>query len=311
MGTAADFMNSFFGANPHAKSGELSIEELNKLVGEYQRKINSNPLDDFDGLSPEQMNPLLYAPFTPEAILQFRKDIDAHVNKAPFFKLSELLLHEIKQAGQLKLTVNGNLPVRICELLCSQNLIHWPYMKFVKRIREEEIPYLWPLKQYLLDQGLVKKRNNALSLTKNGKNLLEGPQDIRFIQIFNYLTCRFHWGNFYHLQDEGKYGQFGWAYSLVLLSKYGARPQKSEFYSLKLIRAFEKELWDAQQQGKEDKVIQEYHQAYEVRFFECFADWFGLINIERTRDHSISYFDQLSITKSELFDQLFELKNKK
>jgi hypothetical protein len=70
-------------------------------------------------------------------------------------------------------------------------------------------------------------------------------------------------------------------------------------------------LWDAQQQGKEGKVIQEYHHAYEVRFFECFADWFGLVNIERNRDHSISYFDQLSITKSELFDQLFEVKNKK
>ena len=308
MDTAADFMDSFFAANPHAKRGELSMEELNKLVAEHQRKINSDPLDDFDGLSPEQMNLLLYAPFTPEAILQFRKDIDVHVNKAPFFKLSELLLHEIKQAGQLKLTANGNLPVRICELLCSQNLIHWRYMQFVKRIREEEIPYLWPLKQYLIDQGLVKKRNNALSLTKNGEKLLEGPQDIRFIQIFNYLTYRFHWGNFYHLQDEGKCGQFGWAYSLVLLSKYGAKPQKSEFYSLKLIRAFEEELWDAHQKGKEGEVIHEYHHAYEVRFFECFADWFGLVNIERNKDYSISYFDQLSITKSELFDQLFEVK---
>lgn len=236
MGTANDFMNSFFAAYPHAKSGELSMEELNRLLGEYQRKKNSSPLDDFDGLSPEQMNPLLYAPFTAEAILQFRKDIDAYVSKVPFFKLSELLLHEIKKTVHLKLTVNGSLPVRICELLCSQNLIHWPYMKFVKRIR---------------------------------------------------------------------------AYSLVLLSKYGNKPQKSEFYSLKLMRAFEKELWEAHQQGKADKALQTYHYAYETRFFECFADWFGLINIERKRDHSISYIDQLSITKSELFDQLFELKNKK
>lgn len=292
MGTADDFMNSFF------------------AIGEYQIKINSSPLDDFDGLSPEQMTSLLYTPFAPGAMLQFRKGMDAYVSKAPFFKLSELLLHEIKQAGNLKLTVNGNLPVRICELLCKQNLIYWPYMKFVKRIREEEIPYLWPLKQYLLDQGIVKKRNNALSLTKNGEKLLEGSQDIRFIQIFNYLASRFHWGNFYRLEDEGKCGQLGWAYSLVLLSKYGGKSQKSEFYSLKLIRAFEKDLWAAQQKGEEGKGTKDYHHAYEVRFFECFADWFGLVNIERTRDHGISYFDQLTITKSELFDQLFELKNK-
>src|SRR5690606_30024402 len=143
MDIANNFMNSFFSAYPHAKSGKLSMEELNRLIGEYQRKINSSPLEDFDGLNPEQMTSLLYTPFAPGTILQFRKDMDAHVIKSPFFKLSELLLHEIKQAGNLKLSLNGNLPVRICEFLCSQNLIYWPYMKFVKRIREDEIPYQW------------------------------------------------------------------------------------------------------------------------------------------------------------------------
>ena len=310
MGSAKEFMNSFFASNPDARSGKLSMDELNRLLGEHQLKMNSHPLDDFDGLSPKQMNVLLYTPFTPGDLLQFRKGMDAHVQKSPFFKLSEILLQEIKQARSLKLTVNGNLPVRICELLCNQNLIYWPYMKFVKRVREGEIPYLWPLKQYLLDEGIVKKRNNALSLTKNGEKLMQEPAAVRFIQVFNYLATRFHWANFYRLQDDGKCGQLGWAYSLVLLSKYGDKPNKSEFYSTKLIRAFEKELWDAYQKGKEIKAIEDYHHAYGSRFFEFFADWFGLINIERKTDQSISYFDQLTITKSALFDQLFEVKNK-
>ena len=128
-------MNSFFASNPDARSGKLSMDELNRLMGEHQLKMNSHPLDDFDGLSPKQMNALLYTPFTRGDLLQFRKGMDAHVQKSPFFKLSEILLHEIKQARSLKLTVNGNLPVRICELLCNQNLIYWPYMKFVKRVR--------------------------------------------------------------------------------------------------------------------------------------------------------------------------------
>ena len=156
MGTANDFMNSFFTAYPLAQSGKLSMEELNRLMAEYQHKMNNTPLEDFDGLSPEQMTVLIHAPFVQGDILQFRNGMDAHVDKAPFFKLSEILLDEIKRAGSLKLTVNGNLPVRICELLCNQNLIYWKYMKYVKRIMEEEIPYLWPLKQYLLDEGIVK-----------------------------------------------------------------------------------------------------------------------------------------------------------
>ena len=308
MGIADDFMSAFFVAYPEAQSGKLGLEELNKLMAQYQQSMNSHPLDDFDGLSPEQMTVLLHTPFAPADILQFRKGMDAHVNRSPFFKLSELLLQEIRQAGNLKLTVNGNLPVLICERLCNQNLIHWPYMKHVKRIREQEIPYLWPLKQYLLDEGILKKRNNALSLTKNGEKLLEGPQGIRFIRMFNYMAKGFHWGNFYSLPDDGKCGQLGWAYSLVLLSKYGDRPRKSEFYSLKLMRAFEKECWDAHQKGKEVKAIDDYHHAYQSRFFEGFADWFGLIRIERETDPSIAYFDQLTIKKSALFDQLFEVK---
>ncbi len=307
MGTADDFLDSFFAAYPHIQNGTLNIEELNILIYEYQQKINNSPLDNFDGLSPEQMNVLLYAPFGPDNILQFRKNIDSHINKSPLFKLSEILLNEIHHAGSLKLTLNGNLPIRICELLCSQNLINWQYMQFVKRIREEEIPYLWPLKQYLLDEGMVKKRNNALSLTKNGKKLLKESIFVRFIQIFTYFGTRFHWNNFYELQDDGKCGQMGWTYSLVLLAKYGNSPRKSDFYSLKLIQAFERHLWDAHQKVKEDKAIEDYHRAYNIRFFECFANWFGLVNIERTSDQSISYFDRPPITKSKLFDQLFEL----
>ncbi|WP_432712662.1 hypothetical protein [Pedobacter sp.] len=308
MGIADDIMNSFFAANPLLRSGELSIEELNRLIGEYQQKINSNPIDEFDGLNPEQMEGLLYKPFAPGVILQFREGMESHINKCPFFKLSELLLQEIKEAGKLKLTIRGNLPVRICELLYNQNLIHWPYMELVKRILEEDVPYLWPLKEYLLVEGIVKKRHNILSFTKNGEKLLQEPESNRFIKIFNFMANRFHWCNFYELYDDGRYGQLGWAYSLVLLSKYGDKPQKSEFYSLKLMQAFEKELWDAHQKGNHDKALQAYHRAYEFRFFENFANWFGLVNIERNRDYDISFSDQLTITKSELFDQLFEVK---
>jgi hypothetical protein len=308
MGAADDFLNSFFAAYPQAKSGKLSMEELNKLMAEYQHTMNSAPLDDFDGLSPEQMNGLLYAPLNPGNVLQFRKGMNDQLDKVPLFKLLEILLNEIQKAGKLKLTVTGNLPVRVCELLCNQNLIYWKYMKYVKRIREEEIPYLWPLKQFLLDEGIVKKRNNALSFTKNGEILMAGAKAVRFIQLFSYFAGRFHWGNFYRREDNGQCGQLGWAYSLTLLSKYGDTPRNSEFYSLKLMRAFEKELWSAYRKHKDEEAIEDYHRAYAYRFFECFADRFGLVNIARNRDEK-TFFDRLTITKSALFDQLFEVKN--
>jgi len=307
MGIADDFMSSFFEQYPQAQSGKLSMEELNSLLAEYQQKINSKPLADFDGLSPEQMTALLYAPLAPGALLRLSKGIDDYVDQVPIFKLSELLLTEIKNAGTLKLTTKGNLPVHVCKLLYNQELIKWEYMEFNKKIQEEEIPYLWPLKQCLLDEGIVKKRNNTLSLTKYGEKLMEGPKAARFIKLLTYFTGRFHWGNFYGLEDGGKCGNLGWAYSLVLLAKYGSKSNTAGFYSLKWIRAFEKELWDAQQKDNTTKACDSHHRAYQVRFFDCFANWFGVVSIEYTRDYRLPLSHRMKITKSALFDHLFEV----
>ncbi|GAC1532484.1 MAG: hypothetical protein NVS3B15_12680 [Sediminibacterium sp.] len=179
-------------------------------------------------------------------------------------------------------------------------------MEYMKRVREEEIPYLGPLKHYLLSQGTIKKRDNALSLTEKGAEFLKETRAARFISLFLFFAGRFHWGNFYGLQDDGKCGQLGWAFSLVLLSKYGDKARESEFYSLKLMQAFEKELWDSRGvRGQEENVLT-YHRAYAVRFFDCFANWFGLVNMERKKNLRISFFHQLVVRKSELFDQLFE-----
>lgn len=306
---ANDFINSFLSAYPEAREGRLSIAELNSLMAEFQQKMNNSPLDHFDGLSADQMEVLLYAPLNTESSLKLKADAPFH--KVPFLKLSDMLIAEIQKAGSLKLTVNGNLPIRICEMLCDQNLIYWPYRHLVKRVREEEVPYLWPLKEYLLNEGIIKKRHNALTLTKNGEKLLKEPPAARFRSMLNYLVSRFHWGNFYPVDEEGRYGQLGWAYSLLLLARYGDTPRKSDFYSHKLIEAFEPDIWDEYREFKESKAVVLFQRSYEVRFFENFASWFGLVDIALERDYSISYRDQLTVTKSELFDQLFEAEGKR
>jgi hypothetical protein len=307
MRTADEVLASFLAANSQAADGKLSFEELNELMNEHQQKLNNKPLSDFDGLTPEEMTGLLYSPMATGTLLQFREGIETVVGNSPFFKLSELLLNEVVQAGSLKLTMTGSLPVRVCEMLCSQNLINWPYRKYVKKIREEVVPYLWPLQQYLLDEGMVKKRNNTLSLTKNGERLLKESPEVRFRMIFNYLANQFHWCNFYELADDGAYGKMGWAYSLLLLAKYGDSPRESNFYSLKVMQAFETHLWEAHKEGLELKDIDIFNHAYSVRFFENFAEWFGLVNIERKTDPIITYRSQLIITRSKIFDQLFEV----
>jgi hypothetical protein len=303
-----DFMRSFLENNPRAKAGQLTIDELNGLMAEHLEKQNNMRRDDFDGISASQMHILLNFPLEDICILQYAANIGQHLDRIPLFKLSELLLNTVRDAGNLKLTVTGNLPVKVCQLLFDQQLIRWQYMEYVGRIREDEILFLGLLKEYLLDQRIVKKRRNALSLTKSGEKLMQSAAFVRFHNLLYFFTGRLHWGNFYRIDDDGKSGQLGWAYSLLLLSRYGDQPRESHFYSLKLMQAFEPDLYKKRSNKEYAEDIQRYHIAFDVRFFEHFADWFGLVDIDRRKNPQISFHDQLIIRKSELFDLLFREK---
>jgi hypothetical protein len=257
MGVADDFLNGFFKQHPDAQSGKLSMEELNTLLAAYQQQMNDKPFEDFDGLSPTQMQILLDSPFASDSPFQLRKGWEKEVSQMPIFKLAEMLIEEIQAAGTLKLTATGNLPVRVCTLLCKQNLMGYEYLLSSDRIREDEVTYLWPLKQYVLDTGIVKKRNNTLSLTKQGE-------------------------------------------------KFRGRSTPSVFYSTKLIQAFENRLWNAAEQNAE--AVFDYHYAYASRFFKSFGKWFGLVEIEETKDYTQPMPLRLNVKKSALFDRLFQVR---
>ncbi|RZK20486.1 MAG: hypothetical protein EOO86_04145 [Pedobacter sp.] len=307
MGIAQDFLDSFFAAYPDANNGKLSLEELNLLMAAHQKEINDRGIVEFDGLSPSQMNLVLNRPLSEGCVITFRKNMEAVVEQSPFFKLSQILLEQIDQSGNLKLTPIGNLPVKICELLCKDNLIYWQYMKYVKKIQEDNVPYLSAVKFALIESGLVKRRNNSLSLTTKGLKRLKGAKQELFIHILSYFTGKLHWGNLYNTEYNSKCGKFGWAYSLFLLSKYGSEERESEFYSDKLMQAFHGVFWDTDQKNISDEETRDFNFAYENRFFECFACWFGLAELDYKRKPE-GFGEILYVKKTSLFDLLFEVK---
>lgn len=171
------------------------------------------------------------------------------------------------------------------------------------RVMEDEIPYIWPLKQFLLNQGLIKKRNNSLSVTKRGKKAIAEPKFLLFFELFIYMTERFHWANFYRVDDDGQVGQLGWAYSLLQLFRHGSVSRDSSFYSEKWIKAFghipsndpyAREGWE--------------HYAFRVRFFENFAEWFGLVELTK-ESVPVRFRDDLLVKRSNLLTYLFEIKD--
>ncbi|SEL40711.1 hypothetical protein [Parapedobacter koreensis] len=310
MGIANEIWEGFIKQYPQVKSGRLSLDEINRLMAKYMLQRNNEPLKDFDGLSPVQMQALISAPLGPESIVQLKAASNEEtVASVPMLGLSDMLLGEIRKAGNLKLTAKGNLPVSVCTSLVQRGLIRWKYMDHVKKYTEDNVPYIWPLKDHLLVEGLVKKRDNKLSLTKNGEQYLTKPDSERLLHILTFFTLRFDWRNLYRLEDGGTCGNLGWAYSLYLLLKNGHKRLNTEFYFEKWMAAFEKERWEDVADPIYPAQIDWLRYTYNTRFFECFAVWFGLVKLHEIRV-SGQIFNELEVEKSELMDKLFNISEK-
>ncbi len=85
-----------------------SMEEAQAFLEQQTQQQNRKALDDFHGLSPEQMHHLLHFPFTSPQLVRFPEVLDS-APTAPLLTLFELLTGAIGTQG-LKPTAKGNLP---------------------------------------------------------------------------------------------------------------------------------------------------------------------------------------------------------
>lgn len=95
-----------------AMNPNLTIDEVNLLIQQRMHVRNSQPLDDFCGLSPSQMANWLYAPFSELAGLTINTPED--LSGSPVMRYLELIVEEAMQRdGKLKTTPKGNLPTKL------------------------------------------------------------------------------------------------------------------------------------------------------------------------------------------------------
>lgn len=293
-----EIWEGFLKENPEAGMGTLSLEEINLRMAQYVSQRNAKPQSDLEGLSPIQMHTLMYDPFESESPLMWIADQNEEdIGQVPLLVLLDLLMVEIQRTGEVKLTAKGNLPVALCTLLVEQNLIEHRYWMSRGKPTEDKIPYLWPLKEFILVEKLVKKRHQKLSLTKKGTGLMQLPNSDRLRIFISYFTEQFHWGNLYHLEDDGHYGQMGVWYSLWLLVKYGDERREASFYLERWRKVFDR--------SSAPNHITEY--AYFIRFFDSFCRWFGLARVEER--NTPGQFDTVFLVeKPDLLGKIFTQK---
>jgi predicted transcriptional regulator len=257
-------------------------------------------ISEFEGYSAIEMESILYEPFEKNSPIQLLKMSEAEYNNVPILNQIKYFLKLIEREGELRLTAKGFLPRKIVFEIYNQKFLKEAEEGVGRIYRETDLIHVNLTRILSQLSGIVKKRNNKLSLTKKGKEELYDNHRL-LKNILRTFGIKFNWA--YHEGYGDNYvGQFGFGFSLILLSKYGNKKRLDSFYSDKYFRAFPMLLNDVQSTQYSTKM-EVALASYSLRTFNRFLRYFGLIKIDSSKTLKTPKY----VVKTELFDKLIKV----
>lgn len=167
-----------------------SLTEVQAFVERHTQQRNQRPLDEFHGLSPEQMHRLLHFPFASPELVRL-PEILTISPAAPIVTLLAMLLEAIGEDG-LKPTAKGNLPQKFCR---EAALTYWGEDVYRKNTRfgginrEEDFLDLHIPRLVAELAGLIRKYKGRFILSRSCRALLAGKGLATVEPVSDKLFC--------------------------------------------------------------------------------------------------------------------------
>ena len=261
-----------------------SLTEAEAFVGHHTQQQNQRPLDEFHGLSPEQMHRLLHFPFTSPELIRFPELLDTKPT-APIVTLLGMLLEAIGEKG-LKPTAKGNLPRKFCR---EAALAYWGEEVYGEKTRfgginrEEDFFDLHITRLTAELAGFIRKYKGRFILSRNCRALLTGKGlAALYPRLFTAYVEQFNW-SYRDRYPELRFVQTAFLFTLYLLMRYGDTWQPHEFYEDSFLRAFPM-LPDELPQHEILAPEEEVRRCYTWRALVHFVGFFGLATVEPVSD---------------------------
>ena len=271
--------------------------------------VNFLPLDDFLGLSPDEVNRLLYQPFeeTSDIVVlnnTFREELLNHV---PVIQDARLLISRIGESGELKATQKGNLPLKLVQELhkiqCRRD-----YEEEWHVGSEEEAPLIQLLRYVVTSCGWIKFRDKKFYLTKKGEKLRDknfSPQD--YHQLMQFWLRKLNWG-YLDRYDPCPIVQHAFLFSLYALSQKASDFVEAQTLGELFLRAFPAAVDEVKPHPYyQDKPEQIVSNIYCLRFIEGFCLYFDLLQTKEKRA-ALLRKAPLEVKTTQLFHAAFQWK---
>jgi hypothetical protein len=279
-----------------------SIEEANAFLARHTQKRNRAPKDDFCGLSSEQMHRFLDFPLETPELASFADCLDT-VPEAPVMDLFQLLIDGVGEKG-LKPTATGNLPRDFCRQTAR---LYWGeerYLEISRRgeLRTETAFFDLHVTRLVAElAGLLRKYQGKFILGRDCRQILARQGMAGLYPKLLATFCRqYNWayGDGY---PDYPIIQQSFLFTLRLLARYGGEWRSNQFYADALLRAFPIVLREVPESMCYEPPEQHVGHCYSLRCLKHFAEFFGLVEIERNPDDR--YATEFRLRKRPLLDQ--------
>jgi hypothetical protein len=208
---------------PVAQCEAVQESTMKTPIERHVQQRNQESLDDFHGLSPEQMYRMLHFPFVSPALVRFPEVQDASPT-TPIMSLVGQLIDAIGESG-LKPTAKGNLPQKFCR---DAALAYWGEEVYRENTRygginrEEDFIDLHVTRLVAELAGLIRKYKRKFILSRNCRTLLAQQCSAALHpQMFRAYTERFNWA-YWDRYPDLRFIQTAFLFTLYLLTRYGA-----------------------------------------------------------------------------------------
>jgi hypothetical protein len=283
--------------------GPVTKDILDSIAAEVMNRINNRPLPETEGLSPIQLQGLLYHLFGPQSLVKVSRNVKLGQDvQSPFLSFCLHYLDILQRENEVKLTKTGAMPVKHVRELTDLKIVEdiWHHILIPVRTEKDSSPILmtrWLCK----DLELTKIRNGKLSLTHKGTQLKDSPSEL-LAELTIALFTRISWGSMDGYESKMA-GQHGAGFTLVLLKRYGKEERSANFYAEKFMKAFPVVLDEFNPRfGRSREEV--FTDCYTFRTFEQSLNWLGIVETRETGS-----FREMNIQKwvktTPLFEDLF------
>ncbi|MFC1680451.1 YecA family protein [Pseudomonadota bacterium] len=257
-----------------------SLEEAQAFLNQITQQQNRQQLDEFHGLSPEQMHQILNFPFASPGLVRFPEVLDTNP-VAPILNLFELFTDAIGEQG-LKPTAKGNLPRNFCR---EAALVYWGEQRYQEKIRygginrEEDFDDLHVTRLVAELAGLIRKYKGRFILSRDCRRLLAGDgMTAIYPKLFRAYVEQFNWA-YRDGYPELRFIQSSFLFTLYLLMRYGNISRSQVFYEDAFLGAFPRLLDEVppSQVSSPDETVR---CGYTWRALVHFAGFLGLATVE-------------------------------